>query len=381
MKKILLFFTLILVSSVIYSQCNGRYESEIFNTVSSTTVNYSDTYNDERHQMDIYTADNDTEMNRPVILFIHGGGFLNGDKNLTYAVDFCESFAKRGYVTVSMNYRLTNPFSLFPNRDHQYETILKAVYDAKAAVRYLRKDFENGDNYGIDTSAIFIGGYSAGAITSLHLSYIDDIIELPNSVVDNDGSYFNPQSIASSIGGNKGFEGDAGNYGYSSKVSGVFSYAGALFQPDFIDGDDVPLATVHGTNDSTVFYDCGPGFGSSYVVELCGSGELQAQASLEEIIHDELILEGVDHGWTENGIQNVYYLQALNFTSEFLFPLLPCNNLPMDINQNLSNSTKDRKLDKVVDLLGQEFNPKPNNLFIEIYDDGSFEKKMFFEKF
>jgi len=53
----------------------------------------------------------------------------------------------------------------------------------------------------------------------------------------------------------------------------------------------------------------------------------------------------------------------------------------MDINQNLSNSTKDRKLDKVVDLLGQEFNPKPNNLLIEIYDDGSFEKKMFFEKF
>jgi hypothetical protein len=72
---------------------------------------------------------------------------------------------------------------LFPNRDHQYETILKAVYDAKAAVRYLRKDFENGDNYGIDTSAIFIGGYSAGAITSLHLSYIDDIIDLPNSVL------------------------------------------------------------------------------------------------------------------------------------------------------------------------------------------------------
>jgi hypothetical protein len=108
---------------------------------------------------------------------------------------------------------------------------------------------------------------------------------------------------------------------------------------------------------------------------------LQAQASLEEIIHDELILEGVDHGWTENGIQNVYYSEALNFTSEFLFPLLPCNNLPMDINQNLSNWTKNRKLDKVVDLLGQGFNPKPNNLLIEIYDDGRFEKKMFFEKF
>ena len=46
-------------------------------------------------------------------------------------------------------------------------------------------------------------------------------------------------------------------------------------------------------------------------------------------------------------------------------------------NQNLSNSTNNRKLDKVVDLLGQEFNPKPNNLIIEIYDDGSFEKKCF----
>ena len=39
------------------------------------------------------------------------------------------------------------------------------------------EDFTFGDTYGIDTSTIFIGGYSAGAITSLHLAYVDDISE------------------------------------------------------------------------------------------------------------------------------------------------------------------------------------------------------------
>ena len=88
-----------------------------------------------------------------------------------------------------MNYRLTNLSLCFQTEIINTKQFLKAVYDAKAAVRYLRKDLKMVITIGIDTSAIFIGGYSAGAITSLHLSYIDDI-NLPNSVVDNDGSYF-----------------------------------------------------------------------------------------------------------------------------------------------------------------------------------------------
>ena len=93
-----------------FSQCNGRYNSEIFNSIGDTTINYSDVYIDPFHEMDIYFPIGDTATNRPVIIYIHGGSFYSGDKSMTDCIDFCTSFAKRGYVTASINYRLSNAF-------------------------------------------------------------------------------------------------------------------------------------------------------------------------------------------------------------------------------------------------------------------------------
>ena len=84
-----------------FSQCNGRYEDEIFNSVNISTVNYSDIYQDSYHQMDIYSAIGDTVTNRPIILYMHGGSFYGGTKTMTDCIDFCTSMAKRGYVAVS----------------------------------------------------------------------------------------------------------------------------------------------------------------------------------------------------------------------------------------------------------------------------------------
>ena len=95
MKKTLTLISLTLLSLQIFSQCNGRYEYEIFSNVNKTTVNYSDVYNDLEHEMDIYTPQGDTETNRPLIIYMHGGSFYLGDKSMTDCVDFCESFAKR----------------------------------------------------------------------------------------------------------------------------------------------------------------------------------------------------------------------------------------------------------------------------------------------
>ena len=118
--------------------------------------------------------DGDTEINRPVILYMHGGSFYGGDKTSTDCVDFCESMAKRGYVTASLNYRLaTNVVGFLTSNETQFETVLKTVSDAKAAIRYFRKDFAAGDSYGIDPNTIFAGGYSAGAVIAIHHAYID----------------------------------------------------------------------------------------------------------------------------------------------------------------------------------------------------------------
>lgn len=56
--------------------------------------------------LDIYKPENDPNTKRPVLLFIHGGAFFFGDKRNKIREYFTDYFVKRGYVVVSINYRL-----------------------------------------------------------------------------------------------------------------------------------------------------------------------------------------------------------------------------------------------------------------------------------
>jgi len=374
MKNIILLIFSIIISQSIFSQCNGRYDSEIFSSVTKTTVNYSDVYVNSQHTMNIYTPDGDTETNRPLILFMHGGSFYGGDKTEPDCVDFCESFAKRGYVTASVNYRLVgllDVVSFLTYNSEQYEEVLKATSDVKSAIRYFRKDFSNGNTYGIDTSTIFVGGSSAGAIIAIHLAYIDDITDLPTMAVDNNGSVINVQSIANNLGG---LEGDAGNDGYSSKVSGVISFAGGINDVNWIDSFDEPLVSVQGNTDLTVNYNCGPGLNNPNVLTLCGSGEMHPQANSVGLINDVLVYPGEGHTWFISGNSNSKFTQALEFTKDFLYPLLPCNNTT-----SVESFNDEKQLIKITDILGREVNEKQNTPLFYLYDDGTIEKKIIIE--
>ena len=364
MKKLSTLLLLSLINAFIFAQCNDRYQVEIFNSVTKTTVNYSDTYTDNAHTMDIYMPEGDTEINRPVILYMHGGSFYGGDKTMTDCVDFCESMAKRGYVTASLNYRLANIISFLTSQETQYETVLKAVSDAKSAIRYFRKDFDNGDNYAIDPSTIFVGGYSAGAVVAIHLPYIDVISDLPTTPI-------NVQTIVNNVGGSYGLEGDAGNYGYSSDISGVISFAGGINDVYWIDSDDEPLVSVQGTSDLTVNYNCGPGLNNPAILTLCGSGEMHTKADAVGLLNDKLIFNGTDHLWAAYGNSNTKFVQALDFTSNFLYQLLPCNNTTA-----VNELSAEKKLVKVVDVLARESKVQNNTPLFYIYDDGSVQQKI-----
>jgi hypothetical protein len=319
MKNIALLFSFLLIIQYNYSQCNGRYQDEIFSSVSINTVNYSDVYTDFRHEMDIYTPDGDAETNRPVVFYMHGGSFTGGDKSLTDCVDFCTSMAKRGYIAISSNYRLSPiPLTFVLNQEEQYRTVLKSVADIKAAVRYIRKDHTNGNSLGSDPNGIYIGGYSAGAVLSLHLAYIDQISDLPTSPID-------VQNLVASIGGT--LEGDAGNDGYSSEIHGVISFAGGINDVNWIDSNDEPVVFVQGDADGTVSYNCAPGLGLSSVLTLCGTGEMQPQADLVGVINDALTYSGEGHGWGSSGSGNPLFDTAVQFAVDFLYPLLPCNQV------------------------------------------------------
>ena len=364
MKKIILLIFSIIISQSIFSQCNGRYDSEIFSSVTKTTVNYSDVYINSQHTMDIYTPDGDTEVNRPLILFMHGGSFYGGNRTDADCEDFCESFAKRGYVTASVNYRLVgwlDVVSFLTYNSEQYEAVLKATFDIKSAIRYFRKDFDNGNSYKIDPNTIFVGGSSAGGIIAIHLAYIDNVADLPTSPID-------VQSIANGLGG---IEGDAGNNGYSSQVSGVISFAGGINNVSWIDALDEPLVSIQGDADLTVNYNCGPGLNNPNVLTLCGSGEMHPQADNVGLINNVLVYPGEGHTWFVGGNSNSKFIQAVEFTKDFLYPLLPCNNAT-----SVTSFNTEKKLLKITDILGREVNEKRNTLLFYIYNDGTIEKKI-----
>ena len=51
--------------------------------------------------------DSDERDKRPVVVFMHGGGFRSGDKQDVNVVKYATELTMRGYAVVSINYRLT----------------------------------------------------------------------------------------------------------------------------------------------------------------------------------------------------------------------------------------------------------------------------------
>ena len=130
--------------------------------------------------MNVYYPDTvaDTMNARPFILLIHGGAFLGGNM---HDMDYqCIEFARRGFVTATISYRLgwncagTDFLSiclLCGNTGYNMVTATyQAAQDGRAAMRYIDA---NKSQYKIDHDNYFIGGTSAGSITAMHVTFWD----------------------------------------------------------------------------------------------------------------------------------------------------------------------------------------------------------------
>ena len=134
---------------------------------------------------------------KPCIVVIHGGAWMHGNKSMH--TDDIKYFAKQGYISVSVGYRLA-PNHRFPAQ----------VEDVKCAIRYLRA---NCKKFNIDPNQIGAVGYSAGAHLSMMLGTMDK---------------------------EDGFEGKGGWPDESSKIQAVVSY----FGPTQLDASDIPPDSV-----------------------------------------------------------------------------------------------------------------------------------------
>ena len=183
------------------------------------------------------------------------------------------------------------------------------------------ESYINGNPYGIDTSVIFIGGYSAGGVIAIHHAYIDNKQELPQNIL----------SRLSSIGGT--LDGDAGNFGFSSKINGVINFAGGIHDLGWINSAEEPIVSVHGDLDLVVNYNCSPALNNPALLNLCGSNEIHIKANNQCLNNQLLELNFTNHEWAQFGTVNPKFVQGLEFSRDFVYNLLPCNqSLSIDNN-------------------------------------------------
>lgn len=316
MKKIT-FFLSCLISGTLMAQspCStGRYATDVFpnyTTTSDVVYGQNTSWNGASTtlKLDIYEPTGDTEINRPLIVLVHGGSFIGGSKTDGDVVTMCQKFAKKGYVTASIDYRI----GFFPfDSANAVKAVVRAVQDLRAAVRYFYKDKQTTNAYKIDTNYIFVGGSSAGAITSLHLAYLDQECEIAD--------YLN-QATISQLGG---LEGASGNPGYSSKVKGVLNGCGALARYSWLEAGDVPVASVHGTNDATVKYNRGIVNPGTPLMYLDGSRMIHERACAVGVENQFYTFLGAPHVPYAG---NVAYMDTtVNFFRDFLIKQLGCTD-------------------------------------------------------
>ena len=286
MKKIYLLG--LCAASVFFTQAqqdcsNGRYVDEVFANVTTTSdIQYGSNLDLDGDNvnllLDVYQPTGDTETNRPVIIFIHGGSFVGGSKTGNDVVPLAQDFAKKGFVTASINYRLGMNGVPFPGPDEKdaTETVMRATQDTRAAVRFFRKSVDTeGNPYGIDDTQIYLVGVSAGGFNALHLAYLDDVSEIP-AVAD-----LTEPGLAG------GIEGESGNPGYSSEVNAIVNIAGALGDTDWMQAGDTPVLSFHGDNDGTVPYgtDIISLVGLFPIMEVDGSSSVHARAETLGLIN------------------------------------------------------------------------------------------------
>jgi len=327
-------FTLLFIFTltVSYSQdadgCDGqRYHDFVFVEVDTTRSIFfgsGNTYPDETYQelfYDVYEPADDIQTNRPVILFAFGGSFINGTREEISWL--CNAFAQKGYVAVSMDYRLYGgPLFPPPNETQMKNVVMRAVSDMKGAIRHLKQNALNENTFNIDASKMFVGGISAGSILACHTTALDstDVI---------------PEDLRLIIEENGGLEGNTNDItGVNTEVFGLINYSGGLNDGMWFDEKHPPIYSVHDENDPIVPY--GNGYATVFgfpIIEMDGSKILHERAEEFEVPNEIKVFENslahVGYFFSENST-----ISILNSTSLFISDLL-CPSFSTDVDDVL----------------------------------------------
>ncbi len=246
MKKISIPFFLLLFTSMYQGFAQTNPVMDIFpdGTILQGDIPYAnDTL--QKHLLDIYVPP-DTKEKMPLVIFIHGGGWLSNDKyaDMGYMRKTVAEIISSGFAMASIDYRFSTQ-AVFPAQ----------IQDCNRAVSFL---YDNADKYGFDINRFAVMGFSAGG----HLASLVGLSE--NNDIE---SFFMPGTTSSFS-----FKAVVDFYGPSELIlfpgandekspEAILIGAAPLSRPDlakaaspvtYVDKNDPPFLIIHGEKDELV---------------------------------------------------------------------------------------------------------------------------------
>jgi pimeloyl-ACP methyl ester carboxylesterase len=198
--------------------------------------------------LDVFRPKNDTLQKRPLVMLIHGGAFYFGSKDDKSITQWCRHLTSIGYVTASIDYRI----GFLPTMASIGRAGYRAVQDAHAAMRFL---VSHQDEYGIDTSMLFVGGCSAGAITTLNLAFMTNETRPEYTY----SSFLTPDLGSIDTCGNA--------IRCNFRIKGIIDMWGAMPDTALMRNRNIPILAFHGDADDIVPYDFDYPFGVAGVLK------------------------------------------------------------------------------------------------------------------
>lgn len=165
--RILLLAVLLTSSLALTAQGQDKKKKQPPTRPEPTVANYAYGEQSERQKFDFWQAKSDKPT--PVVLLIHGGGWVNGDKT-SYGGNVIQPYLDAGISVAAVNYRF-----IAQAMEQKVEPPVKApLHDAARALQTIRS---KAKEWNVDPTRVGATGGSAGACTSLWLALHDDLAD------------------------------------------------------------------------------------------------------------------------------------------------------------------------------------------------------------
>ena len=221
---------------------------------------------------DVYYPDYSyNNLKLPCVILLHAGGFSEcTDLQLPEIKKICGHFARRGFIVFNVEYRRGS----IGDDNKKYESVqqvlsqYRAYQDARGAIRSIIKrqrkhNIWSVDHYQIDTTKIFVGGMSAGAVAALNAAWYTD--SMVYAIFPSPAGAPTIKDALGSINANF-YYGDT-TINYQQGIIGAISMWGGIRMPQsvagnqsafFVNAHRTPFIAFHGVKDKTIPYFINP---------------------------------------------------------------------------------------------------------------------------